>query len=92
MQRQYDAPPHSLKDSNASPKMKTMKKEGVAVRSLVRNTLGVKRHAKPLGWGLKRMTNGLIIHIDLHKPNNKLVSAWLKHFSCTDEPQTDMDS
>ncbi len=27
-----------------------------------------------------------IIHTYLHKPNNKLVSAWLEHFWCTYEP------
>jgi hypothetical protein len=27
------------------------------------------------GWGLGRMTSESIIHIDLHKPNNKLVSV-----------------
>jgi hypothetical protein len=32
------------------------------------------------------VTNKSIIHMDLHKPNNKLVSAKLKHFWCMDEP------
>jgi hypothetical protein len=32
----FDAPPNSLKNSNASPKMKTME-EGVEVRFFVRN-------------------------------------------------------
>ncbi len=30
--------------------------------------------------------------MDLHKPNNKLVSAQLKHLWCTDEPQANTDS
>jgi hypothetical protein len=30
--------------------------------------------------------------MDLHKPNNKLVSAYLKHFWCTNEPWTNTDS
>jgi len=30
--------------------------------------------------GLGRLTSNSIIHIDLHKPNNKLVSAYLEHF------------
>jgi hypothetical protein len=34
------------------------------------------------------MTSGSIIDTNLHKPNNKLVSAWLKHFLCTDKPWT----
>jgi len=32
------------------------------------------------------MISGSIIHTNLHKPNNKLVSAWLHHFWCMDEP------
>jgi hypothetical protein len=36
--------------------------------------------------------NMSIIHIDLHKPNNKLVSALLEHFWCTDEPWAYIDS
>jgi hypothetical protein len=42
--------------------------------------------------GLRRLTNTLITHTDLHKPNNKLVSAQLEHFWCTDEPQANLDS
>ncbi len=41
---------------------------------------------------LGRMTSGSIIHIDLHKPNNKLVSAQLEHFWCMDKPQTNTNS
>jgi len=37
-----DALPNSLKDSNASPKMKIIE-EGIGIRSFIRNTLGVKR-------------------------------------------------
>jgi hypothetical protein len=37
-----DAPPHSLKDSNVSPKMETMKKK-VGVRFLCYNISGVER-------------------------------------------------
>ncbi len=37
---EYDAPPNSLKDSNANPKMKTM--EGVAICSLTHNISRVK--------------------------------------------------
>jgi hypothetical protein len=37
-----DAPPNSLKDSNANLKVKTTK-EGIGVCSLAYNTLGVKR-------------------------------------------------
>jgi hypothetical protein len=36
------APPNFLKDSNASPKVKTMEEKGIGVRSLDCSTLGVK--------------------------------------------------
>ncbi len=44
-----DTSSHSLKDSNASPKMKTTE-EGVWVRSLACNLSGVKGHVKAPGW------------------------------------------
>jgi len=81
-----DAPPQSLKDSNASPKVETSEKRKVGVHFLVCNILGVKRHAGASGWGLGQVTNRSIIHNNLHKPNNKLVNAWLEHFWCMDEP------
>ncbi len=37
-----NAPPNSLKDSNASPKVKTMEEEGVGVHSLTCNTSRVR--------------------------------------------------
>ncbi len=36
-----DAPPNSLMDSTASPKVKTTIGDGVGARSLAQNTLGV---------------------------------------------------
>ncbi len=78
--------------STTSPKVKIMKGEGVAVHSLVCNTLGVEGRARALGQGLGRMTSKSIIHTDLHKPNNKLVSSQLEHFLCTNEPQANIDS
>jgi hypothetical protein len=63
----HDAPPHSLKNSYVSPKVETIKKEGIGVHSLV-------------------------IHMNMHKPNNKLVSAGLEHFWCTNKPRAYMDS
>jgi hypothetical protein len=30
--------------------------------------------------------------MDLHKPNNKLVSAWLEHFWCMNKTRTHTDS
>jgi hypothetical protein len=70
-----DALPSSLMDSTVSPKVKTTKGEGIGVRSLAHNTLRVKGRVRALGWGLGRLTSKSITHMDLHKPNNKLVSA-----------------
>jgi hypothetical protein len=49
--------------------------QGVGACSLARNTLEVEGRARAPQWGLKQLTSGSIIHMDLHKPNNKLVSA-----------------
>jgi len=68
-----------------------MKEKGVGVRSLTCSTLGVEGHVGAPGWGLKQMTSSSIIHTDLHKPNNKLVSVWLEHFWCTNKPWAYMD-
>jgi hypothetical protein len=58
-----------------SLKVTTMEGEGVGGRSLARNTSGVEGCAGALGWGLRRLTCKSITHMDLHKPNNKLVSV-----------------
>jgi len=73
-------------------KSKQWKKNKIWVCSLAYNTLGVEGRVETLGWGLGLMTSGSIIHMNLHKPNNKLVSAWLKHFLCIDEPHAYKDS
>jgi hypothetical protein len=73
----FDAPSHSLKDSNVSPKMKTTEEERIRVRFLAHNTSGVEGCARAPGWGVGQVTSKLIIYTNLHKPNNKLVSAWL---------------
>jgi len=44
------APPHSLKNSNVSLKVKTSK-EKIEVCSLAHITLGEEGHAGALGWG-----------------------------------------
>jgi hypothetical protein len=49
----YDAPPNSLINSTASLKVKTTEGQGVGVRSLVHNTLGVEGHVGAPKWGLK---------------------------------------
>jgi hypothetical protein len=82
----YDAPSHTWRDSNASSKVKTTE-EGIGVRSLTRSTSKVQGRVGALGWGLGQVISGSMIHMDLHNPNNKLVSAWLEHFWCTDEPR-----
>jgi hypothetical protein len=58
-------------DSIASPKVKTMEGERAGASSLVRRTSGVEGHARTPGWD--KMTSNSLIHMDLHKPNNKLV-------------------
>jgi hypothetical protein len=37
--------------------------------------LGVEGCVGAPGWGLGRVTSKLIIHMDLHKQNNKLVNV-----------------
>jgi hypothetical protein len=48
-----DAPPHSLKNSNASPKMKTTKEKGIGVHFLMHNISKVEGYARALKWGLR---------------------------------------
>jgi len=62
-------------DSTSSPKVKTTERKGVEAYSLGCSTLGVEEHVGAPGWGLDRLTIMSITHIDLHKPNNKLVSV-----------------
>jgi hypothetical protein len=69
-----DAPPDSLMDSTANPKVKIMEKR-IGTCSLAFSTLRVKGRVGVLGWGLGRVTSKSITHMDLHKPNNKLVSV-----------------
>jgi hypothetical protein len=42
--------------------------------------------------GLGQAMSRSIIQMDLHKPNNKLVSAELEHFWCMDEPWANTNS
>ncbi len=72
-----DAPQHSLKDSNASPKVKITKKEGVGVPSLARSTLKIKGHVRTLGWGLGRMTSESTIHTNqTNQTTSWLMRSW----------------
>jgi hypothetical protein len=58
----------------ASPKLKRTE-GGIRAHSLACNTSRVQGCARALEWGLGRLTSKSITHMDLHKPNNKLVSA-----------------
>jgi hypothetical protein len=73
--RHDDAPPDSLMDSTTNLKVKTAEGKRVGVPSLARSTLGVKGRARALGRGLGRVTRKSFTPMDLHKPNNKSVSA-----------------
>ncbi len=42
--------------------------------------------------GTRKNDKHLITHTDLHKLNNKLVNAQLKHFWCQDEPRANLNS
>jgi hypothetical protein len=52
-----------------------MEGEEIGACSLTHNISGVKGRVGAPGWGLGRLTSTSIIHTELHKPNNKLVSA-----------------
>ncbi len=62
-------------DPITSLKVKTTKREGVGLNILIRSTSGVKGHFEALEWGLGLVISRPIIHMDMYKPNNKLVSA-----------------
>jgi hypothetical protein len=75
IQTYCDAPPNSLIDSIVSKKWKQRNEKKIGVDSLTCNTLGVEWHTRAPGWGLGRVISKSNIHMDLHKPNNKLVNA-----------------
>ncbi len=68
-----DAPPHSLKYYNVSPKVETMEEKGVGIYFLIQSNSKIEGCVQALGWGLGQMTNRSIIHTNLHKP------SWLVH-------------
>jgi len=55
--------------------VKTTEGQGVEACSLVRSISRVEGLAGAQGWGLGRMISKSITHTNLHKLNNKLVSA-----------------
>jgi hypothetical protein len=89
---EYDTPPSSLMNSIVNPKVKITKGEGVGVCSLARSTSKVEGRVGALGCGLGKLTSNSITHMDLHKPNHKLVSAQLEPFWCIDEPRANTNS
>jgi len=68
MMTNFDIPPNSLMDL-------TTKEKGVGAHSLAHNTLGVERRAQTPRWGLGKFINNSIILTNIHKLNNKLISA-----------------
>jgi len=74
-----DAPPSSLMDSTASPKVNNRRRRswGALLNS---QHLGGRGACWSSGMGLGRLTSNSITHTRLHKPNNKLVSVELEHF------------
>jgi len=65
-------------DSTVNPKVKTTeeKKLGhILWFATLRGYKSVLMLARASGWGLRRLTSNSITHTDLHKLNNKLVSA-----------------
>jgi hypothetical protein len=71
----FDTLPSSLIDSNVSLRWKQWKDKELKARSQAHSTMGVEGRVGTPGQGLERTTSWSIIHMDLHKPNNKLVSA-----------------
>jgi hypothetical protein len=68
-------PQNSLVDSTMSLPGENNGRIMSWVHFLLHSTPKLHGHVKASGWRLGRMTSASIIHIDLHKPNNKLVSA-----------------
>jgi hypothetical protein len=52
--------------------METLEEEDVGVCSLTCNISKVEGRAETLRWGLRQMTSKSIIHMNLHKTNNKV--------------------
>jgi hypothetical protein len=62
-------------DSTMSPKVKIAEGEGVGGMLLGSQHFGGRKVCWNSRMGLERLTSNSIIHMDLHNPNNKLVSA-----------------
>jgi hypothetical protein len=55
--------------------VKTIKETRMGICFLLHNTSRVEGHVGALGWGLGQVTSEFIIHMDLHKLNNKFINA-----------------
>jgi len=75
---------------NYKSKVKTSEGWRVGVHSLARSTSkGVEGRVGTSGWGLGWMTSRSIIHMDLYKPNNKLVNhSWNIFYARMNHGQT----
>jgi len=66
-------------DLAASLKKKTTEGKKVGAHSLARNTSKGRRACWSSRMGPGRLISKSLTHMNLHKPNNKLVSAELEH-------------
>jgi len=71
----FNAPPNFLMDLTTSLKVKTMEGEVVRTHSLTHNTSGIEGRAGALRWGLGTLISKSITHMNLHKPNIKLINV-----------------
>jgi hypothetical protein len=62
-------------DSTMSPKVRITERKKIGPCSLAYNASGVEGRVGIPRWGLGRLISKSITHMDLHKRNNKLVSA-----------------
>jgi len=77
---------------NCESKDENIRRRRSWARFLVRSTLGVEGRVGTPGWGLRILISKSITHTDLHKLNNKLVSAQFEHLWCTDKPRANINS
>jgi hypothetical protein len=70
----YDSSPSSLMDLAQVQGENTRRKRSWGALFGSQHFEG-KGHVGALVWGLGRLTSNSITHMDLHKPNNKLVKA-----------------
>ncbi len=84
--------PKLLNKIKCESKVNIVEEWEVGIHSMAHSILGVEGRARAPGSRLGIMTKKSITHTNLHKRNNKLVSASLEHFWCIDKPWANMDS